>query len=391
MGSCSHVNELGEIGQVEYCERVRAVLQSAAGDYPATALQLELRTTPAPDASGFGGQVTTPDWTAFPTRVAGCLTRSRALTMLDRLPTANSIGGRALQEEYAEWRVVRDGEDIVRVELTTELPDYWRTLARHQPQRLLELVTELSRADAIDPAAVFGELDFERTDPDGREAAFAAAMLDPERASAYNDGRLGICCMVHPSNGAAALASLIAAAAVPREVGAAAGPRAPSIAELARDLGSAVQAGRASDPVIAERVAQLAHDGATLSLSRPLGVHIASVQHTRLRTPAGESVPQNWFHLSRFAGGGGPARPQRLTLEVPPEAGFAVSDLVDVATEQPLRRGGEVARLVQLATSLDVLPSTSRPTRMRVPAGAPERSSWACETLRTFADRMERA
>jgi hypothetical protein len=33
---------------------------------------------------------------------------------------------RRLQEEYVEWRFMRDDMRIRRVELTTELSDYWR-------------------------------------------------------------------------------------------------------------------------------------------------------------------------------------------------------------------------------------------------------------------------
>ena len=82
--------------------------------------------------------VTGPDWTGLPVRVVGCLTRARALGLLD--------AERRLQEEYLEWRTVRDrGGAIRRVELTTELRDYWRVLAAHEPARTVELVGRADR------------------------------------------------------------------------------------------------------------------------------------------------------------------------------------------------------------------------------------------------------
>src|SRR5687768_1064983 len=70
-----------------------------------------------PAADGRTPEVTAPDWTGLPTRVVACLTRERALGLLD--------AERRLQEEYLEWRTVRGrGGAIRRVELTTELRDY---------------------------------------------------------------------------------------------------------------------------------------------------------------------------------------------------------------------------------------------------------------------------
>jgi hypothetical protein len=82
-------------------------------------------------------QLASPDWGALPARVVRCLGRARALRALDL--------NRMLQEEYVEWRTVREGGRITRVELTTELHDYWLVLAAHEPARTIELVGELSR------------------------------------------------------------------------------------------------------------------------------------------------------------------------------------------------------------------------------------------------------
>jgi hypothetical protein len=250
-------------------------------------------------------QAVAPDWAALPVRVERCLGRERALALLD--------GRRDLQEEYAEWRAVRDGGGkLVRVELTTELRDYWGILAEHEPERAADVVGELT----------------------GR------APSDVARLGSLNDGRDGICFMTHRDNDLAALAKLAAAAAMPCT----AGGRRATAREVIPLLGDAALAGRASDPVIVETLGRLAGERRLLALADPVGVFVTDVQHTRLRTPGGETVPREWFAISR----GG----RRLAFAVPPGEGFAAGDLVDAATERPIRHGAQIAELVQLRLPL---------------------------------------
>jgi hypothetical protein len=54
---------------------------------------------------------------------------------LDWTPSGEEGRIRRLQEEYVEWRVVRDDVGIRRVELTTELSDYWRQEKRRAAKR----------------------------------------------------------------------------------------------------------------------------------------------------------------------------------------------------------------------------------------------------------------
>jgi hypothetical protein len=144
-----------------------------------------------------GASVTATDWTGFPVRVADCLTRERALRVLDERGRTVDGGGRGLQEEYVEWRARRRDGVVDRVELTTELPDYWRILAGHHPERVLELVSEFA-AERAPVVEVFGSCDpfGSGISPDDREHAFAQTMLGPGGNSPYNDGRRAICCMV---------------------------------------------------------------------------------------------------------------------------------------------------------------------------------------------------
>jgi hypothetical protein len=302
--------------------------------------------------------VATIDWIGLPARVVECLGRDRALGLLDWKGRSGDEGRRRLQEEYLEWRVVRSGARIERVELTTELGAYWRVLAAHDPHQTLDLVARFARAESVTASEVYGEFDaLGDVTPQAREEAFAATML--QGRSPYNSGLEAICCMVQPTNTLGAILRLAVAAGGCGVVDdGSSGRRSMTCSEAIPTLAGAAQDGRASDPLLVERVARLAFERRPVALDQPLGIYIHGVEASRLRTPDGDPVPVEWFDLSRGLSAegcpDGQPRYQRLVFEVPAEAGFAVSDLLDVATEQPIRFGGQIAELVDLVLLLRI-------------------------------------
>ena len=277
------------------------------------------------------------DWNGLPVRVAGCLGRERALALLD--------GRRDLQEEYVEWRTVRDAAGkVVRVELTTELGDWWRVLVEHDPERAVDAVGELT--------------------------GHAIGRRDLPRLGRLNDGRDGICFMTHRDNDLAALAKIAGAAAMPCTLD---GRRATA-SEVIPLLGDAAMAGRASDPAIVEALGRLASERRLVALADPLGVEIAGVEHARLLTPRGETVPREWFAASR----GG----RRLVFEVPAGEGFAVGDLVDAASERPVRHGAQVAELVQVRVLFRASEPGAARSRKRLEADPRRRARVRCGDVR---------
>lgn len=338
------LNALGEAGRRAWAQRVADTFAAASSGRCLVADRDERLTETA-----------IIDWPGVPLRAVGCLGRRRAHALLDWRGECGDEGRRRLQEEYVEWRVVRDaGDRVVRVELTTELSEYWRILAAHAPRTLLATVAELAGEPAVAAHAMYGDLDPLASDvtPARREEAFAAKMLNFGASSAYNNGEQAICCMVQPTNRLGALVALAIAAGVAREV---TDPRTgrtrcPTAGEAIALFPEAAQKGRASDPLIVERVGRLAWEGRLIGFDEPLGVYIEGVEHTRLRRPDGRAVPPEWFRFER----GVAPRFQRLTLEVPARERLAVSDLVDIATGQPLRFGAQVAELVQVVLRLRV-------------------------------------
>jgi len=323
---------------------------------------------------------TAPDWTGLPLRVVEQLGRHRALALLDTSPLADGRSGRDFQEEYLEWRVERKSGVITRVELTVELPERWFRLAGDEPEQALDVIAGFAGVPTLEPQAVYGPFDpfAGSATAAGRSAAFAATMLGPRHRNPLNDGRSAITCLTQRSNTLAALSALAAAALTPRFVrrpDRQPAIRSPTAGELMPLLGGAAQAGRGSDPVLVERFARLAFEKRTVAFAEPVGLWIQGVQRTRLRTPEGGEVPLEWFKFSRSLtspdGGVEPSRPQRVCLEVPKEADLRVGDLIDVATGDNLRFGGQLAELVQIAMPLAVSPPGTAATGPPVELGLP--------------------
>lgn len=330
---------------------------------------------------------TSIDWIAFPERVVTCLGRTPALRLLDVQDSRVGRDGRRLQEEYAEWRVVRSTRGIQQIEMTTETPEYWALLAAYAPDRALQILAEFAVEETVDASLVYGGLDpFSASSPEAREEAFVRAM-SKGGSSPYNNGSKAIAFMVHPSNCMEALLELAVAATNALEFieetdGVA---RCPDCRELAPLLEDRARWGRASDPLLVERLARLAFEGRQVVLDSPGPLAISGVENERLRTPSGEPVPREWFRLSRPMRLG--ARFQRLSFAVPSGEGYCISDLVDVATEDNITAGAQVADLVQI--TLYLLTTEERETRRkRIQVGAQGAANF-CEDVIKLARELD--
>ena len=252
--------------------------------------------------------VRTIEWPGFPVRVSDELGLDAALELLDQ-PTESLEVGRMRQEEYLEWWPVRGDGRLRGFEMTTELGDYWKLLAKH------------GNARAAEPLGESGEPRF----------------------------------MVQPNNTLGALLALVLSAARPLTVvdELTGQRRYPSGSEAIERLGASAQDGRNSDPLIVERIARFVSEGRRIAFDDPLGVYIGQVQMHELEQPDGEDVPVAWLELSR---GAGPdespdrrSRRQRLKLELPTDADFDLDDLIVRRSGERLRFGGQLAALVELA------------------------------------------
>ncbi len=305
-----------------------------------------------------------PDWPAVPSRIRACLGRDRA----DRLCEARQTGRPVFQEEYAEWRLVRDEHGPVRFELTTEFSDYWELLARHVPGVALEEIGKFARAE-VPVESVFGNHDpfGANSTEDARAVAFMATMLGRDlkgetigEPGPLNDGSQAITCLSRRDNTLGALIRLAAAAAgrpqlvVDRTSGEV---RFPSGSEAIPELPEgAAQDCRNSDPIVTERVVRLATEGRPIRLDDPVGVYIVDVQESELLGPDDEPLPRDWLKRSRQGAPlpDGLPRHQRLDLEIPEEAGFKLADVRSARTGRSIKHGAQIAELVQIGVYLQV-------------------------------------
>lgn len=362
MGPPGGLDEMGSDARAAWNVRAGTVLRGVLTELARTGTRPELLTTDL----GETPELRAPDWPGYPARVGACVGRDRALALFDWRPDGEGDVGRIRhQEEYLEWRVVREGGRIRRIEMTSEFSDYWGLLAGHEPARTLELVAQFAGEEEVETADVYGPLDpfAAGVSVDERQTAFAQTMLpaagDDRRqalvqVSAYNDGRSAICCMIHPNNTLHALIALVASAARPLLVcdPVTGQPRHASGSEAILALEAAAQDGRNSDPLVVERVARVATERRRIAFDDPVGVYIRSVQHHELEQPDGRDVPASWFEFGRGLRAAeapdGAQRCQRLTLTLPSDADFMLDDLVVRRSGDRLRFGGQLAALAQL-------------------------------------------
>jgi hypothetical protein len=375
------LSDLGNAGRAAWDEAIAASLTEAMAS-PADHAFLR------PAADDRMPYLTGPDWTGLPARVVQCLGRARALRVLD--------AQRRLQEEYVEWRTVRDPAGaIVRVELTTELRDLWRVLATHEPARTVEIASELARR-RVAPDELYGVSRPERLSPRDRARRFDTRLARGARN--LNDGRDAILFMTHPGNDLPSLVEIAAAAALPCVVRdpVTGHRRCASADEVIPRLGDAAVMARTSDPVIVERLGRLAFERRLIALDDPVGVYMQGLEITRLRTPSGEHVPADWLTWSRGVPAGGrpdgDPRYQRMVLEVPEtERPLVVNDLVDVATEEPIRHGGQIAELLRLRLMLRVSAPGAVRSRAAIDPGAAPVRRRACRDVIRLASAARTA
>lgn len=335
------------------------------------------------------------DWPAVPQRPRACLGRERADRLADKRDDQGDIGRRMLQDEYAEWRLVqRDGRPT-RFELTTELPEYWELLARRQPQRALDVLSEFAQRP-VTSREVFrvadpGELDARQ------RATVARKALAPGRhgrPTDLNNGVDAITCLSHTTSTLGALARLVVGSATPMFVrdSMTARTRVATASEFIGQGSGFAEDCRGSDPVVVERIVSLACDGRRIAFDDPLGIYVVGVQAHELLTPVGDPVPSEWFCFSRGTGRGGVSRYQRLTFTVPPDQGFTLADLRSRRTGEPIRFGAQIAELVQVGVYLqagppNVVAVTTAPQRAKTSPLCGTTSE--CEKLRARAQGME--
>ncbi|MFD3758075.1 hypothetical protein [Streptomyces sp. NPDC058622] len=286
-------------------------------------------------------------------------------------------GRRALHNEYCEYAVVTatDNEGRVRpkrVQITTELPEYYLMLAEHDPERLRGIVTgmlgseprwqELYGPTVADP----GQLD-----PAGRRAAFARQLTghgfhaDLVEAEVPQDpvgslNAVNALFMAHPINGLDDLLYIVMFGARPYARRTAEGGLEPAGRDqiFRQKPGLAALACRHADPAAALAAAGAAFQGRTVSFADPLGMYIHHFTSDVFLFEGGP-LPDPWIQLSRGRRG----LHQRLEFGPRDEDPHFLDEITVVQgdTEEPVTGGYQVTRQVQVGPVVALGPALPVP------------------------------
>jgi hypothetical protein len=241
-------------------------------------------------------------WMAFP--------RAVLMPNRDDLPAAFAVAeDRDAQNEYCEWRVVRNGAGkITKIEIVTESPEYWEALWSVDRNRVVELYREL----VGDPAVQESDLH----DGSGKY----------QRRNCWNDDDAGG--IVHLIQGINTLDDALGLA------------QAIGDANAVQDNYEAGGAGLTSvDPRVILDTDSLVRKGFSITLRDPIGLYIAGWDDTGWTKPDGKPVGDYWTIVR-----GRPGQVLRLKYEVPATDGFVVGDIR--IGGRPIDWGGQIAEHV---------------------------------------------
>lgn len=265
-------------------------------------------------------------WLTFPQVVYDRNTLAHSRTIVESDTTRNS------RDEYSEWFTHMSGGNVIAVDITTELPEYWDYLATALSHTAFADIYRRYANPAATEAALFP--------PSGA----AGDRYDPMNRFNTTDGAMHMICGINNLNAAL---GLIGPSTIVRFNG-----------TEPKDVQDCEPGGQHhADPTVIAHFNRLAREGRYITLDDPVGVYILGVDTAGWKTPDG-SDPRNLITVSR----GNP--PVRLRVHVP-GGGFTLSD-VTIGGE-PIRSGAQVAERVTVGIFASVgAAGTIRPTRGRV-------------------------
>ena len=207
--------------------------------------------------------VATIEWPAFPLTAAA---------------TPEQIDNQRwdFQDEYVEWRVVKDGSKIKQIVFTTELPEYYEALAEVSEAALVAGIqdaipgatptTEELFGPSFDPSTATAAQRAERFKINAL-VSFGGASAKPPNP--WNNGTKGIFCLMQQFNTMGALFNLATKCAVPNT-----GPPEGQCSAVCKPNSCACGPNRNSDPRICTEAQKFSRLPNSLSLADAVGIHL---------------------------------------------------------------------------------------------------------------------
>ena len=295
-------------------------IDSAIADISSCAPTAQYVNPATVDVSAFNR--TPISWPGFPKLLySKYTTRAQAYAAADMPMTVQDQhvrGGRVLQDEYLEWFIHRDAQgDIRAVDFTTETQEYWTHLYT------------LSKELAVQTySAILGE------SVSVQDISNPANQYNPYNKFNTTDG---IIHLIQPNNTLPAELDIAAQSTLPRID--ASGSPTNNVVSCAHctSAGALGEAGRNSDPTIAQQVNAVAGTGCFLTVPDPVGLYIQKLDLAGWTAPPGVNVVDCWKIIR-----GNPAVRARFTVPDKVKlSDFSIGGL-------PLQYAGQIAEKIQV-------------------------------------------
>lgn len=342
-------------------------------------------------------------WPGDPLEPTKC---SDVAPVVRRLSDWGFEGRHALQNEYCEYAVVHRNDASgrrrpKRVQVTTELREYWMCIAIRDPERLREIASA-----ALSREVEFGELyggDPRGMSPEQREVGFATEVagsagvkrLENEGVPLQPSGALNrenALFMTHRINGLDDMIYIVLFGARRFAVATPEGFRDATADEIFTDARLKELACRHADPAAAMGAYGAVLDSKQIAFLNPLGMYLRGFNEDLISID-GEPVPEGWIRWSR----GAPDMHQRLELGPGDDHDAFLDDIVfsGGAREEPLTGGHQLVGQIEvgpLIAAVDTEPAAEE--EFHWVAEAPRidcEAAGVCEQARALKRRFEAA
>jgi hypothetical protein len=294
-------------------------------------------------------------WFGDPAEPAFCLGPAVARTLSDW-----GVRGRhALHNEYCEYRTVYRTDATgqsrpKRVQVTTELREYWVCVAAADPARLRAMATEILGVEPSwedlygrDPATLSEQervLAFSRmVAGNGNDRALAQAGVPVQPVGPLNTENALF--MTHPINGLDDLIYIVLFGAKPYARTTPGGREPATREQIFREFGVEHLACRHADPAAAMAAHAAAYEGRAVAFQNPLGMYILAFAQNVFQFRGGP-VPAEWIRWSRGQDG----MHQRLVFG-PGDEDDAFLDDITVSigsSDEPVTGGFQVVQQMEV-------------------------------------------
>jgi hypothetical protein len=335
-------------------------------------------------------------WSPDPSSPVYCVGLEEARRLCD----SGLVGRHELHAEYCEYQVVpREGRPK-RVQVTTELREYWECVAMHDPDLLRAMAKKVlgflppwkdlyggdpEKLTQAERRRRFAELVAGRGDLDDDVPGLEGVPVQPPPGTLNTDNLLF---MTYPLNGLDDLLELLFFGARPWATQDGNGSARAAPAAIFASLAVPEFACRRSDPAVMAEATDAAFNGYKVTLADPPGISILGFPYEAF-SYRGQPLPRHWVRPSR----GRPGHWQRLEVGPPDREHAFLDDIFDITEQQPVTGGFQILRQLEIGVRLarwDPTPAAEIPVELtpQGPDPTPCSAENRCDAVKAALERL---